>query len=67
VLPTVITHYAVPGRDVTYNAASFQPIAMHHYVPQVLAVRSDGPYRTLSDLVEPRGGSPRRSRSATAA
>jgi tripartite-type tricarboxylate transporter receptor subunit TctC len=52
VLPTVVTHYAVPGRDVTYNAASFQPVAMHHYVPQVLAVRSDGPYRTLNDLIE---------------
>jgi tripartite-type tricarboxylate transporter receptor subunit TctC len=52
VLPTVITHYAVPGRDVIYTQKSFQPIAMHHYVPQVLAVRSDGPYKTLKDLVE---------------
>src|SRR4051794_23339452 len=25
---------------------------MHHRVPQVLAARSDGPYKTLRDLVE---------------
>ena len=52
VLPTVITHSTVPGRDVAYTQKSFQPIAMHHYVPQVLAVRADGPYRTLKDLVD---------------
>jgi tripartite-type tricarboxylate transporter receptor subunit TctC len=52
VLPTVITHYAVPGRDVTYTRASFQPVAMHHYVPQTISVRADGPYKTLGDLIE---------------
>src|SRR4029453_5559032 len=39
VLPTVVTHYVVPGRDVTYSRSSFQPIAMHHYVPQTISVR----------------------------
>jgi len=38
VLPTVVTHYVVPGRDVTYSRTSFQPIAMHHYVPQTISV-----------------------------
>jgi tripartite-type tricarboxylate transporter receptor subunit TctC len=52
VLPTVITHYAVPGRDVTYSRPSFQPVAMHHYVPQTISVRADSRYQTLHDLVE---------------
>lgn len=52
VLPTVVTHYLVPGRDAIYTRKNFQPIAMHHYVPQVLAVRADSPYKTLKDLVE---------------
>jgi tripartite-type tricarboxylate transporter receptor subunit TctC len=52
VLPTVTTHYLVPGRDAIYTRKAFQPVALHHYVPQVLAVKADGPYRTLKDLVE---------------
>ena len=52
VLPTVVTHYVVPGRDVTYSRASFQPIAMHHYVPQTISVRADSRFQTLRDLVE---------------
>ena len=52
VLPTVVTHYAVPGRDVTYTRTSFQPVAMHHYVPQTISVRADSPYKTLHDVVE---------------
>lgn len=52
VLPTVTTHYMVPGRDSLYTKKNFQPIAMHHYVPQVIAVLSTGPYKTLKDLVE---------------
>ncbi len=52
VLPTVTTHYLVPGRDAIYTRKSFQPVAMHHTVPQTLSVRSDSPYKTLKDLVE---------------
>jgi len=52
VLPTVVTHYLVPGRDVPYTRASFQPVAMHHYVPQTISVKADGPYKSLTDLVE---------------
>ena len=58
VLPTVITHYAVPGRDVTYSRSSFQPVAMHHYVPQTISVRADSRYKTLHDLVEAARKSP---------
>src|SRR5690349_24290899 len=52
VLPTVTTHYLVPGRDVPYTRTSFQPVAMHHFVPQTISVRTDSPYKTLADLVE---------------
>jgi tripartite-type tricarboxylate transporter receptor subunit TctC len=58
VLPTVTTHYLVPGRDAIYTRKNFQPIAMHHYVPQVLAVKADSPYKTLKDLVEAARASP---------
>jgi len=58
VLPTVITHYAVPGRDVTYTRTSFQPVAMHHYVPQTISVRADSKYQALRDLVEAARKSP---------
>jgi tripartite-type tricarboxylate transporter receptor subunit TctC len=52
VLPTVVTHYLDPARAAIYTRKDFQPIAMHHRVPQMLAVRSDSPYKTLKDLVE---------------
>jgi tripartite-type tricarboxylate transporter receptor subunit TctC len=52
VLPTVVTHYLDPARSAIYTRRDFQPVAMHHRVPQVLAVHSDGPYKTLRDLVE---------------
>jgi tripartite-type tricarboxylate transporter receptor subunit TctC len=58
VLPTVVTHYAVPGRDVTYSRSSFQPVAMHHYVPQTISVRADSRYQTLHDLVQAARKSP---------
>ena len=52
VLPTVTTHYLTPGRDAIYTRKNFQPVAMHHYVPQTISVRSDSPYKTLKDFVE---------------
>ena len=52
VLPTVVTHYLVPGREVPYTRTSFQPVAMHHFVPQTISVKADGPYKTLQDLVD---------------
>jgi tripartite-type tricarboxylate transporter receptor subunit TctC len=52
VVPTVVTHYLDPTRGAIYTRASFQPIARHYQSPEVLAVRSDGPYHTLKDLVE---------------
>jgi tripartite-type tricarboxylate transporter receptor subunit TctC len=52
VIPTVVTHYLDPTRGAIYTRASFQLIARHYRSPSVLAVRADGPYHTLKDLVE---------------
>jgi tripartite-type tricarboxylate transporter receptor subunit TctC len=52
VLPTVTTHYLVPGREAPYTRTSFQPVAMHHFVPQTISVKADGPYKSLADLVD---------------
>lgn len=51
VIPTVVTHYLDPTRGAIYTRTSFQPIGQHYTTPAVLAVRSDGPYHTLKDLV----------------
>src|SRR5262249_23639383 len=52
VLPTTVTHYLDPSREVIYTRKSFQPIATHHVAPMVLAVQASSPYRTLKDLVD---------------
>lgn len=52
VLPTVTTHYLDPARRVPYARKDFQPIAMHHHVPQTLSVRGDSRFKTLKDLIE---------------
>ena len=52
VLPTVTTHYLDPSRKAPYTRKDFQPIAMHHQVPQTLSVRSESRFKTLKDLVE---------------
>lgn len=52
VLPTILTHYLIPGRNAPYTRQSFQPVAHHHLVPQMIAVLTESPYTTLRDLVE---------------
>jgi tripartite-type tricarboxylate transporter receptor subunit TctC len=52
VLPTVTTHYLDPSRAAVYTRASFQPIGMHHLTWMMLAVQTEGPYKTLKELVE---------------
>jgi tripartite-type tricarboxylate transporter receptor subunit TctC len=51
VIPTVVTHYLDPARAAIYTRASFQPVAEHFIAPEVMAVRADGPYQNLKDLV----------------
>jgi tripartite-type tricarboxylate transporter receptor subunit TctC len=52
VLPTVITHYADPGREAPYARKDFQPVAHHHLTPAMLAVPTGSPYKTLQEFVE---------------
>lgn len=52
VLPTVTTHYLDPARAAVYTRASFQPIGLHHLTWMMLAVQTEGPYKTLKELVE---------------
>jgi tripartite-type tricarboxylate transporter receptor subunit TctC len=58
VIPTVVTHYLDPGRAAIYTRASFQPIGEHFITPSMLAVRADGPYQTLKDLVAAAAANP---------
>lgn len=51
-LPTVTTHYLDPTRGAVYTRKDFQLIANHHYTPNVLAVRTESPWKTLKDFVE---------------
>lgn len=52
VLPTVITHYSDPARNAPYSRKDFQPVALHHLTPAVIAVQAKSPYKTLKDFVE---------------
>lgn len=52
VLPTVVTHYVDKASGAPYTRKDFQPIAMHHYLPQTLSVLASSPWKTLKDFVE---------------
>lgn len=51
-LPTAATHYLDASRGAIFTRKDFQPIGLHHFAAQMLAVRTDSPYRTLKDFVE---------------
>jgi tripartite-type tricarboxylate transporter receptor subunit TctC len=50
--PVTITGYLDPARKATYNRKSFEPLAMHVNDPNIFAVLTKSPYKTLKDLVE---------------
>jgi tripartite-type tricarboxylate transporter receptor subunit TctC len=52
VLPTVITHYADPGREAPYARKDFQPVAHHHLIPAMVAVLASSPHKSLPEFVE---------------
>jgi tripartite-type tricarboxylate transporter receptor subunit TctC len=51
VLPTVTTHYLDKSRQAVYTRESFQPVALHFFTPAMIAVRSDAPWKSLTDFV----------------
>jgi tripartite-type tricarboxylate transporter receptor subunit TctC len=50
--PVTITGYLDPTRKATYNRKSFEPLAMHVNDPNIFAVLTKSPYKTVKDLVE---------------
>jgi len=51
VIPTILSHYLDKARGANYNRSNFQPIAMHHFIPAMIAVPVSSPYKTLADMV----------------
>ena len=50
--PVTITGYLDPARKATYGRKSFEPLAMHVVDPNIFAVLTKSPYKTVKDLVE---------------
>lgn len=50
-LPTANLVYTDPDRKATFNAKSFQPIGSQVVDPSAIAVKADGAYKTLKELV----------------
>ncbi len=50
--PVTITGYLDPARKATYGRKSFEPLAMHVNDPNIFAVLTKSPYKTLKDLVD---------------
>lgn len=50
--PTASTIYLDPERKASFNRKSFVQVAQHSADPQVVAVKGDGPYKSVKDLVE---------------
>ena len=57
-LPTTITIYLDPERKAIFSRKDIQPIALHTSEPGVVAVRADGPYKSLKDLLDAAKASP---------
>jgi len=57
-LPTTITIYLDPERKAVFSRKDIQPIALHTSEPGVVAVRADGPYKSLKDLLDAAKASP---------
>jgi tripartite-type tricarboxylate transporter receptor subunit TctC len=51
-LPNTPISYLDPDRKAVYTRKSFRQIATHFTLPHLVAVRGDGPYKTLKDLAD---------------
>ena len=65
-LPTTITIYLDPERKAVFSRKDIQPIALHTSEPGVVAVRADGPYKSLKDLLDAAKASPEKIRAGDA-
>ncbi len=51
-LPAAIITYLDPDRKAIYTAKSFQPLGNVSFPPVTVAVKADGPFKTIQDLVD---------------
>jgi len=52
ILPTVITTYLDPQRKAVFSRKSFEILALQDNDPGIIAVKADGPYKNLNDLID---------------
>ena len=64
-LPGPITIYLNPDRKATFTKKDFAPIAMHLINPGAVAVKADGPYQSMKDLVDAAKANPGGIKAAT--
>jgi tripartite-type tricarboxylate transporter receptor subunit TctC len=65
ILPTVITTYLDPQRKAVFGRKSFQLLALQDNDPGVIAVKADGPYKNLKDLIDAAKAKPGTIRTTT--
>ncbi len=63
-LPATITIYLDPDRKAVFGRKDLQLIAMHVSDPQLLAVRTESPYRSAKELLEAAKADPGRVKGA---
>lgn len=64
-LPTTVSIYLDPNRQSAFGRKDLQPLAMQTFDPQVVAVRSGGPYKSMKDLIDTAKGSPSKIKAGT--
>jgi tripartite-type tricarboxylate transporter receptor subunit TctC len=65
ILPTVITTYLDPQRKAVFSRTSFELLALQDNDPGIIAVKADGPYKTLNDLIDAAKAKPGTIRTTT--
>ena len=65
ILPTVITTYLDPQRKAVFSRKSFELLALQDNDPGIIAVKADGPYKTLNDLIDAAKAKPGTIRTTT--
>ena len=65
-LPSTLMTYLDPDRQAAYGRDDFQLIALQAVDPSVVAVKADGPYKTLNDLIDAAKSNPEGVKSGTA-
>ena len=65
ILPTVITTYLDPQRKAVFSRKSFELLALQDNDPGIIAVKADGPYKNLNDLIDAAKAKPGTIRTTT--